>query len=247
MSDNGGLEQLIVRMEAILAAFGPGDARRHFHALYARTTRAVAAEVARSGFLDGGWLERWDVVFADLYLRALEAWNHDDLDGVGPWRVAFEAARDRPGLQPIRHVLFGMNTHINYDLPQALITVITDEEFDDPGLIARRQRDHEHIDTVLVSRVRAEEDQLEGRSLTDHLLAPLNRRATRRFLVEARTKVWRNARALSAARRTGSDRLTARVQELELLTAARVADLVAPGQVVLKLARRGFGVLLEGA
>src|SRR5919198_1376000 len=63
-----------------------------------------------------------------------------------------------------------------------------------PDLIARRQRDHEHIDTVLVSRVRAEEDQLEGRSLTDHLLAPLNRRATRRFPVEARTKVWRNAR-----------------------------------------------------
>jgi hypothetical protein len=88
MSNNGGLEQLIVRMEAILAAFGPGDARRHFHALYTRTTRAVAAEVARGGFLDGGWLERWDVVFADLYLRALEAWNHDDLDGGGHggWR-----------------------------------------------------------------------------------------------------------------------------------------------------------------
>jgi len=40
---------------------------------------------------------------------------------------------------------------------------------------------------------------------------------------------------------------TARITELEALSAARVAELVAPGQVVLKLARRGFGVLLSGA
>jgi hypothetical protein len=39
----------------------------------------------------------------------------------------------------------------------------------------------------------------------------------------------------------------ARITELEALSATRVADLVAPGQVILKLARRGFGVLLSGA
>ena len=35
--------------------------------------------------------------------------------------------------------------------------------------------------------------------------------------------------------------------ELERLAAARVADLVAPGQVVLKLAVQGFGVRLPAA
>jgi len=32
--------------------------------------------------------------------------------------------------------------------------------------------------------------------------------------------------------------------DLERLCAARIAELVAPGQVLLKLARRGFGVRL---
>ena len=48
-----------------------------------------------------------------------------------------------------------MNAHINYDLPQALLAVITDEEFDDPALLTRRRSDHQAIDRVLASRVAA--------------------------------------------------------------------------------------------
>ena len=60
-------------------------------------------------------------------------------------------------------------------------------------------------------------------------------------------KVWRNTRALSLARRQGPDALRARISELEGLCAVRVQDLVEPGQVLLKLARKGFGVVLSGA
>ena len=60
--------------------------------------------------------------------------------------------------------------------------------------------------------------------------------------------MWRNARAaLQAARLAGADGVRRAAEELEGLCAARVADLVAPGQVILKLARDGFGVLLPGA
>jgi hypothetical protein len=52
-----------------------------------------------------------------------------------------------------------MNAHIN-DLPQALLAVITDEEFDDPALLTRRRSDHQAIDRVLASRVAAEDDEL---------------------------------------------------------------------------------------
>ena len=100
-----------------------------------------------------------------------------------------------------------MNAHINYDLPQALLAVITDEEFADPVLLARREADHRAIDDVLASRVGAEGDELAGisgpGSSLDRLLAPLNRRGTRRFLREAREKVWANAVALSHARASG--------------------------------------------
>lgn len=162
--------------------------------------------------------------------------------------MAFETARDRSELPALRHILFGMNVHINYDLPQALLAMITDAEFDDPAVVERRSRDHERADSVLFRRVSAEDELIEGtRSLLDRILTPLNRAGTKRFVVESRRKVWRNARALSLARCRGPDRLQERIGELEQLCAARVNDLVEPGQVILKLARKGFGVLLPGA
>jgi hypothetical protein len=239
---------LVARMRADLATLqGAGDARQFFHATYLRTTEAVAAEIDRGGFADGAWLERWDLAFADLYLRVLAA----DLRGAAvplPWRVTFDAARDHPDLPPLRHVLLGMNAHINFDLPQALIAVISPAELDDPVIRAARAADHRHVDEVLTARVDAEDGQLEGiakRSLVDRVLAPANRAATRRFLVEARQKVWRNTAVLDRARRAGGDEYTSALSALERLSAARLTDLVAPGQVLLKLARRGFGVVLS--
>src|ERR1700735_2718604 len=187
-------------LESLQAA---GDQRRYFHATYQRTTIAVAERLTGGGFHDPGWVERWDVAFADLYLDALEA----ALAGrrpPGPWEVAFSAPAELP---PVRHVLLGMNAHINYDLPQALLAVITDEEFADPALLARRESDHRAIDDVLASRVGAEGDELArisgpGSSL-DRLLAPLSRRGTRRFLREARGEGGGNAGVLSRGRAGG--------------------------------------------
>ncbi len=90
-------------------------------------------------------------------------------------------------------------------------------------------------------------EQPGDRTLLDHLLTPFNRAGSKRFLKEARGKVWRNAKALSLARRQGLEPLGERLRELEALSAERVADLRRPGQVLLRLTRDGFGVLLPGA
>ena len=223
-----------------------GDQRQYFHATYQRTTMAVAGEIRRGGFADTEWVERWDVAFADLYLDALRAALAGDRP-TRPWAIAFGAPA---GLPPLRHVLLGMNAHINYDLPQALLAVITDEEFDDPALRASRRSDHQAIDRVLASRVAAEDDELASVSgpgtLLDRLLQPLNRLATQRFLREAREKVWANALVLSQARRRGDGAYPTTLSQLEDLSAAKVAALQASGQVLLKLASTGFGVRLPG-
>jgi uncharacterized protein DUF5995 len=240
---NQRIDRVIDRMEGILDRLEQGDARRHFHATYLRSTRAVAEELQSGGFVDPAWVEVWDVAFADLYLDAFEAWERGEAPGA--WQVPFATAREEPGLQAVRHVLFGLNVHVNFDLPQALIAVITDDEFEDADVRAKRSRDHEHIDIVLANRVAAEDKELTDKTLLDRILAPLSRRATRRFLREAREKVWRNATVLSRARRRGPEQLEAKIGELNDLCRARVEDLIAPGQVLLKLARRGFGVLLS--
>src|SRR5213078_1314618 len=111
-----------------------------------------------------------------------------------------------------------------------LLTVISDPEFDDLDLIARRAADHERIDDILASRVAAEDRELAKvedpgeRTLLDRMLQPFNRQGTKSFLKEARRKVWANARQLSLARRAGPQARSARLAELEELSRARVAD-----------------------
>jgi hypothetical protein len=197
---------VVAEMQQRLENLPPEKAHRAtFLGTYLRTTEAVGAAVDAGSFEAPEWVERWDVVFAKLYLDA----------------------------------------HVNYDLPQAMLAVISPDDFNDPILIGRRRRDHERIDTVLAGRVKAEDEQ--GRSeqtRLDRLLGPLNRLSSKRFLKEARQKVWHNVEQLHAARLESDDTYRARLAELEVLSAARIADLLAPGQVLLRLAVAGFGVVL---
>ncbi len=75
-------------------------------------------------------------------------------------------------------------------------------------------------------------------------MTPFNRAGTKRFLKESRGKVWRDTKLLSKARRQGPDALAARIAELDRLSEARIADLRVPGQVLIKLSVKGFGVEL---
>jgi Family of unknown function (DUF5995) len=176
---------------------------RVFLSTYQRTTHAVGQAVERGSFEDPGWMERWDVTFANLYLSALdtELARRDTVPR--PWRLTFAASPDLP---PLRHVLLGINTHVNYDLPQALLAVISDDDFSDRLLMDRRRRDSERIDKVLASRVAAEDDELTaagGASTLDRLLMPLSRLGSNRFLREARQKVWHNTLELHQSRVAG--------------------------------------------
>jgi hypothetical protein len=240
----GAVDAVVATMQSRLDALTPAqEPLREFLGTYQRTTLAVGKAVDDGGFEDPAWVERWDVAFAELYLDALDA----HLSGgtpPRPWRLAFDAPADLPAL---RLVLLGINAHVNYDLPQALLAVITDEDFADPRLMDRRRRDHERIDGVLAGRVAAEDEELasrSARSLLDRALQPLNRVASKRFLREARLKVWHNTTELQVARLAGPTTYDDRLAELEVLSAARIADLLAPGQVLLRLGVAGFGVVL---
>lgn len=244
-----GFDTLIERMEDIEGhLIAEHDQRRFFHSTYLRTTRAVKDDVAEGGFVDAEWAERWDLAFAQLYLDAFEAWENGD-DTPGPWSVAFEASKDQD-IEPLRHVLLGMNAHVNYDLPQALLAVITDDEFDNEVIVERRSTDHAHVDSILVQRIPEEDKNLAkvekpgSRSVIDRLMLPLNRAGTKRLLKEGRAKVWNNARALSSARRLGPSVYGDQLSALEELSKERVTDLLAPRYVLVHLAWRGFGVEL---
>ena len=101
---------------------------------------------------------------------------------------------------------------------------------------------------MLASRVATEDVELQRagdpRTLLDRLLTPVNHLATRTFLRESRRKVWANTTVLHQARVAGDWEYRRRLAELETLSDGRVADLLRPGPVLLRLAVRGFGVSL---
>jgi hypothetical protein len=240
----GGIARVVAALQERLDTLTPAEEpKREFLATYQRTTIAVARAVERGVFEDPEWVEEWDVVFADLYLAAFDA-ARAGAAVPRPWRLAFDAPTD---LAPLRQVLLGVNAHVNYDLPQALLAVIPVEQFADTAVLDSRRRDHEQIDGVLADRVAAEDAELatkSARSLLDRALRPLNQGASKRFLRESRRKVWHNTIELHQARLISPEAYAVRLAELELLSAAKIADLLAPGQVLLRLAVAGFGVVL---
>lgn len=234
-------------MQALLDPLEEGrDPARFFLGTYLRTTRAVAEALDAGLFEDPEWVTDWDVDFAGLYLDALEAHRKNPQAPAKPWRRAFAAD---PGLPPEAHVLLGMNAHINFDLPQSLVRVIPAEDFAVPERLDLRRRDHERIDGVLAARVGAEDVELVRaggrRTPLDRVLSPANRQAARLFLRESRRKVWLNTGALHAARSEGAGAYAIRLADLEAASAERVADLLRPGPVLLRLAVHGFGVTLD--
>jgi hypothetical protein len=238
---------LVARMESLLVPLEEGhDPARFFLGTYLRTTRAVGAALGAGRFEDPAWVVEWDVDFAGFYLDALELHRKAPEAVPAPWRRAFGADA---GLPPEAHVLLGMNAHINFDLPQSLVAVIPPEDFGSPSLLDRRRRDHERIDDVLARRVGEEDLALQRaggrRTPVDRLLTPVNRQASRLFLREARRKVWINTRALHTARLEGPGAYAVRLADLEAVSAERVADLLRPGPVLVRLALHGFGVTLE--
>ncbi|RBY89097.1 hypothetical protein DQ244_15160 [Blastococcus sp. TBT05-19] len=237
---------LVERMAALAGELERArDPARFFLGTYLRTTRAVSAALDEGRFEDADWVARWDVDFADRYLDALEAHRADPASAPAPWRRAFGAD---PQLRPEAHVLLGMNAHINYDLPRSLVEVIPPDDFADAEVLARRHRDHGRIDGILARRVGEEDLALRRaggtRTVLDRLLTPANRLAAVRFLRESRRRVWLNAGVLNAARLAGPADHALRVAQLETASAERVADLLRPGPVLLRLALHGFGVVL---
>jgi hypothetical protein len=237
---------LLLRMERVLGELeGDGSPARFFLGTYLRTTRAVGAAIEAGAFEDPAWVELWDVEFAGRYLDALDAHRRDPASAPPTWRRAFGADASLP---PEAHVLLGMNAHINVDLPQSLVAVIGPADFTDGALLSSRRRDHERIDDILAERVAHEDVALEQaggrRTLLDRVTAPLNRRAAQRFLKESRRSVWANTSLLHRARDEGEACLARRVADLEVAGCERVADLLRPGPVLVRLAVHGFGVRL---
>ncbi|MEM7538341.1 MAG: DUF5995 family protein, partial [Chloroflexota bacterium] len=136
------IDEVIHELDKILEWSREHNSRvGYFTALYRKVTIQVKEDILAGRFEDNERMERLDVIFANRYLAAFDAYQAGN-PVTEVWQVAFDAA---PRWRPIvlQHLLIGMNAHINLDLGIAAATVAPGEQ------LATLENDFNQINTVL--------------------------------------------------------------------------------------------------
>ena len=116
------LDEVLSELKAIVEqSMAKNDRSGLFAYVYYRTTLQIKTEIEAGDFEDAKRMEDFDIVFANLYLKAY--CDHKSNQPVSKaWQIAFNA--DLKNLSYIQHILLGMNAHINLDLGIAAYKVM---------------------------------------------------------------------------------------------------------------------------
>jgi len=142
------IDEVIQRMQALNDVLGVDDGLKWFNLLYLKVTQEVKDHPPQNGWLDAPWITRLDVVFANLYFKAVS----DFIQGApiaSAWQALLEA-RNRQGVDRIQFALAGMNAHINHDLSLALLEMDT-EMHKGFGRATPEHADYEHVNGLLAA------------------------------------------------------------------------------------------------
>jgi hypothetical protein len=123
---------VLSRMRTIASAVPSGDGAGVFNGVYLRVTEAMMDRLATGGvFYDDAFIADLDVHFAGFWFGAFDAAG----DKPKAWAALF-GERDRRDILPIQFALAGMNSHIENDLPLAVVATCAARKLtpDSPGV-----------------------------------------------------------------------------------------------------------------
>ena len=190
------------RMWEIDAALTPGDGVAVFNRMYLTVTERIAEIIAlpsaaTTRFRDAEVMADLDVRFANLWLAAYDA---DAARRSVPtaWRPLFESRRGRR--LPVQYAIAGMNSHIEHDLPIAVVDTCKAH-----GLApADLRQDYEAVNDVLAqveAPIRRSFLDAVGREVDDHI-GPVVHLLSTWNIDKARDLSWVTVETLWALRRT---------------------------------------------
>ncbi len=190
---------VIARLRAIDNELPAADGVAVFNRMYLTVTERVATALAGAQvFSDPEFMAELDVRFARLYLDAYDA-------GHGGWPKAWAPlfeGRQRRGVLPIQFALSGMNTHIEHDLPLAVVSTCQAM-----GLSPRQRSVRRDYDTVndLLSDVESDVRRSflsEIGSRVDDEVGPIVHLVSSWNIDKARDVAWATAETLWSLRDT---------------------------------------------
>lgn len=166
-----------------------------FPAVYRATTARVRAGIRSGAFADAARMNRLATVFANRYLAAFDV---AETAGGGrrarAWQVAFDAGA-RSHTMILQHVLVGMNAHINFDLPLAVIAAAAG------GTVADIEQDFKAINQILAALLDPVQDVIDGFSPLLGILDQVGGRTDEALVTfsinNARDEAWHEATRLA--------------------------------------------------
>jgi hypothetical protein len=185
MAPHTTIADVAARLRALEQSLPADDGVARFAQLYRAVTEHVGA-APRSAFI-----ERLDVVFAELFFTALTA-----TPTPRAW-APLVVCRARPRIAPIQFALCGMNAHINRDLPVALVQTATELHVD-LGRTQQVHADYTAINALLAAtEARVKKQFATGLvGLADGALGELDDRIAMWDVGRAREAAWVQAQVL---------------------------------------------------
>jgi hypothetical protein len=158
----------------------------YFAALYKNISARVQDAIFTSAFEDPLRMERFVKVFAGYYIDAFEDYRKGLLETSNPWFNVFEQGKRKRTI--IQHLLLGVNTHINFDLPNTCVRIA-------PGTdLLYLCNDYFRINSILAASIEQVERQIFSLSPLLSILARFINKIERKLLnfslSVARGKSW---------------------------------------------------------
>jgi Family of unknown function (DUF5995) len=141
------IDGVIATLDKIDGVLANQDGLKWFNLLYLKVSEGVRDNPPPAGWQAPRWLERLDVIFANLYFGAIREWQENRRAAPRCWAPLFES-RQRPDIMRIQFALAGMNAHINHDLPIALVQAAA-ELGRQPNRASAEYGDFEYVNNIL--------------------------------------------------------------------------------------------------
>jgi Family of unknown function (DUF5995) len=190
----GSIAAAIQRMEAIQADLQADDGLSYFNLMYLEVTKQFQERIEAGFFQDQPFMERLDVVFANMYFDATRSESLDPSTTPRAWTALFERRADQRVL-PLQFAIAGMNAHINFDLPRSLVA--TCQQLHTRPSAGSHYRDFNKVNEILAEVEPAIRDQLEQEHpLDDRQLEHLENVLANWSIVRAREAAFEQSELL---------------------------------------------------
>ncbi len=189
------VDEVIARLDEIVEWSQINKSRMgYFAILYRNMTLAVREGIRNNLFADGERMAQLDVIFANRYLHAWDAYVNKQ-PCTNAWCAAFDAAENSRAIV-LQHLLLGINTHINLDLAIAAAACSTAANIHD------LESDFLKINSVIADLTQKVQDTLAKIWMPMRLINKITNKeqdAVINFSIDLARKIsWKNALTLAA-------------------------------------------------